>query len=395
MLRAIILSLVLFVAFGTVIPVATEYSEASVTTRQRKYNKKKRAQKYRRMALKKKSKRRRVRSRRRARRTRSTASRRARANRRYRARKRTKAGRKRVRRSRRSARRSVKRYRKKRGVVSKRRRAVRKKRRAVSKRRRAVSRKKKRVRRSRRKSTRRYTARKRNRVRRSRTARKRAVRRKVRRKKRVRKYTNKWWANYHAQQRRKKAVAVRKRSQRLRAIRAKKNRKPAKASSSVRANRIRSTSAKVAPPRVVAPPRMDEAPVAGPLVVQSTSEFSVEVVGAKVGETVTRGRNTLVGGVSTTTLRRTVIDQMIRENGWVENDYQKELGGKKVYVVIAKAPDRNNNVQMRTYYFTESNGRIYRVATKSPQDSTEQANKKSEEMIRSLDQASRPQQAKN
>ncbi len=33
---------------------------------------------------------------------------------------------------------------------------------------------------------------------------------------------------------------------------------------------------------------------------------------------------------------------MIQENGWVENDFQKEIGGKKVYVVVAKAPDTNN-----------------------------------------------------
>jgi hypothetical protein len=125
-----------------------------------------------------------------------------------------------------------------------------------------------------------------------------------------------------------------------------------------------------------------------------SGDLSVDVVGAAIGQTVTKGRNTAVGGVSTTTLRRTVIDQMIRDNGWVENDYHKEIGGKKVYVVVAKAPDKNNAVQSRTYYFTESNGRIYRVATRSPQGSTESASKRSEDAIRSLDNAAKPQQAR-
>jgi hypothetical protein len=128
----------------------------------------------------------------------------------------------------------------------------------------------------------------------------------------------------------------------------------------------------------------------------ASGDVSVEVFGSAVGETVTKGRNTMVGGVSTTMLRRTVIDQMIRESGWVENDYQKEVDGKKVYVVVAKAPDKNNNVRAKTYYFTESNGKIYRVAATAKQSTPETASKESEDAIRRLEGAAAPpQQAKN
>ena len=41
------------------------------------------------------------------------------------------------------------------------------------------------------------------------------------------------------------------------------------------------------------------------------------------------GRNLMLAGVPTTSLRREVINRMIRENGWVVNDYQKEIGGRR------------------------------------------------------------------
>jgi hypothetical protein len=127
----------------------------------------------------------------------------------------------------------------------------------------------------------------------------------------------------------------------------------------------------------------------------ASGEVSMDVIGSAIGETVTRGRNTAVGGVSTTALRRTVIDQMIRESGWVENDFQKEVDGKKVYVVVAKAPDKNNRIQAKTYYFTESGGRIYRVAASSVDESTDVVQKRSEDAIRNLDKSAKPQQAQN
>src|SRR5262249_47284816 len=46
----------------------------------------------------------------------------------------------------------------------------------------------------------------------------------------------------------------------------------------------------------------------------------------------------LIGGVAVTDLRRTVIDKMITAGGWVVNDRQREIGGHRVFEVIAQTP---------------------------------------------------------
>jgi hypothetical protein len=92
---------------------------------------------------------------------------------------------------------------------------------------------------------------------------------------------------------------------------------------------------------------------------------AISVVGPASSENA--GHNKTVGGVPQASLRRTVIDRMVRENGWVVNDYQKEVGGKKVYVVVAQTQD-GGTMQNRMFYFTEVEGRIYSVATNAPSD---------------------------
>src|SRR5690606_19552467 len=90
---------------------------------------------------------------------------------------------------------------------------------------------------------------------------------------------------------------------------------------------------------------------------------SISVVGHAVENENHNRRVKTIGGVPTTSLRREVINQMIRENGWVVNDYQKVISGTAVYVVVAQTPGPNGRVRSRLFYFTESNGRIYNVAT--------------------------------
>jgi hypothetical protein len=120
---------------------------------------------------------------------------------------------------------------------------------------------------------------------------------------------------------------------------------------------------------------------------------SISVVGpATEDPPMLSSRVKTVGGVTTTALRRTVIDQMIRENGWVVNDFQKEIGGKNVYVVVAQAPGSNNQVENRTYYFTEVEGKIFSVATKSPEGANYKFEEESEKVINSLQRKSMPTQ---
>ncbi len=118
---------------------------------------------------------------------------------------------------------------------------------------------------------------------------------------------------------------------------------------------------------------------------------SISVVGAAMGEDT--GRTKTLSGISTSSLRRTVIDQMIKENGWVVNDYQKEVGGKKVYVVVAQSPGLGGQTQSRMFYFTEVDGRIYSVATNSPTEKSGQIADESEKIVNVLQRRSRTMQA--
>lgn len=333
MLRAIILSLVLFLALGTIIPMATDYAEAaSIIQKERKVKKKTRAIKYRNYRSKRQSKR--------------------------------------YKKPRKKYRSSKARYQKVR----------------------RLSKRKPRVRRN--KRVRRYSAKKP------------AVKRKVR----VRKYSKKWWRSYRARKARNNAIARRKKALRLNRIRLAKQKRAAK-------SRTTSNTANLNVSPIINESGAMVLPSGTPMPMgwvqnQATSnvvQFNVDgsngaqigtasltVVGPAVGESVTEWRNNTVGGVSTTTLRRTVIDRMIRENGWVENDFEKEIGGKKVYVVVAKSPDASNSVQSQTFYFTEANGRIYSLATKATKEESEKIVKQSEKVIASLQNGKVPvQQAKN
>ena len=75
----------------------------------------------------------------------------------------------------------------------------------------------------------------------------------------------------------------------------------------------------------------------------------------------------MLGGVAYTDLRRTVIDKMVNAGGWVVNDRQREIGGHKVFEVIAQTPANNQTKsdEVWNFYFTEINGRVYSLTTRS------------------------------
>ena len=79
-----------------------------------------------------------------------------------------------------------------------------------------------------------------------------------------------------------------------------------------------------------------------------------------------REQRNMVGGASFSDLRRTVIDRMISAGGWVVNDRQREIGGRKVFEVIAQTPSENGKPeQVWNFYFTEINGRVYSLTTRA------------------------------
>jgi len=197
----------------------------------------------------------------------------------------------------------------------------------------------------------------------------------------ARKYTARWWHNYRARQKQEEALAKRKAIMRAKREALQRQHAASEAYAFVEQAETQAVQENIDP--------------IAQLVMNADGTVSVVIVGEAKGDTIDSGRRRSLAGVSTTALRRTVIDQMITENGWVENDYHKEVDGKKVYVVIAKAPDEKNRIRSRTFYFAESKGKIYRVAASGPKDEPEQAARESEKMVKSLQQDKRPQQASN
>jgi hypothetical protein len=255
-------------------------------------------------------------------------------------------------------------------------------------------------------------------------------------KKKLKKYSRAWWRSYHRNIKKKKAIAARKRALKVKRIllaRARKNallaEKPSEKTAEKVVAKVVSTPVEVKEPKVAKTrgdrksknlkpvaaggnnenallPTGDAAPDGWKRggTSQSEMQYRVDDGGTTVGSAslsvVERavsvdngnGRNKTLGGIPTNALRRTVIDKMVREEGWVVNDYQKEVNGKKVYIVVAQSPGAGGRVQSRIFYFTEVDGRIYSLATNSPIDSAERIARDSERLINSLHKNAKPVQ---
>jgi hypothetical protein len=236
---------------------------------------------------------------------------------------------------------------------------------------------------------------------------------KKKKKKRVKykKYSKKWWRAYRQRKNRQSALAKRKRALRVRQILLARETdlKQVTEISEKSKTKVDKNSATVdSAPALL--PSGEPAPKGWKSNLVSNSELQYRVDddnGAQIGaasiavvgpamsmEGTSNLKNKSVGGVPTTSLRSTVIDRMIKEQGWVVNDFQKEIGGKKVYVVVAQSPGAGGTIQSRMFYFTEVDGRIYSVSTSSPNDSTEKIVQESEKVIDSLQRRkTNPQQA--
>ncbi len=217
------------------------------------------------------------------------------------------------------------------------------------------------------------------------------------------KYSAGWWRQYHRRQKQRRALAARKRSLRLSQLRlAKANAEnpTAPVTTAQTAKAVKSTTTATA-----VLPSGDPAPTGWTPQKASPSELqfrvdnnagdqvgsaSITVVGPATGQGSNHDKS--VGGVATSSLRREVIDRMIRENGWVVNDYQKDIAGQPVYVVVAQSQAKGGQVQSRMFYFTEVDGHIYSVATNSPADQSERLAEESEKVINSLKSRVRPTQ---
>ena len=212
-----------------------------------------------------------------------------------------------------------------------------------------------------------------------------ASRNKVHRKhKKIKKYSRAWWKNYRARLYRNRALAARKQAL---AARRKAN---------------QTTDAKTAKVEQTAPTNVSS-PVAGwsgeSISPNGEAKYrladssgrpigsaQLSVVGASMPEPEVmpaRMRDKVLGGVSVSSLRRTVIDKMIKEEGWIVNDYQREVNGKKVFVVVAQT-NGGGAINSRLFYFTEVGGRIYSLSTNAPNDYSDKIAADSEQFIQKL-----------
>jgi hypothetical protein len=192
-------------------------------------------------------------------------------------------------------------------------------------------------------------------------------------------------------------MAARNRALRLKQLRMAEARKAEKPAATDKKEIVK-TSATVEPPSLL--PSGEEAPrgwkktsvTPGELkfgVTDSTGQTvgnaSISIVGPAMGDG--NARNTLAG-VPTASLRREVINRMISENGWVVNDFQKDINGKKVYVVVAQSQN-GGRLASRMFYFTEVDGRIYTVTTTSNPDAADRLSDETEKVINSLQNGAR------
>lgn len=96
------------------------------------------------------------------------------------------------------------------------------------------------------------------------------------------------------------------------------------------------------------------------------------------------GRAQAIGGVSLSALRRTVIDRMVTEGGWVTNDFVREIGGRRTFVVTAQSGNPNAPTRTLTFYFTELNGRVYSLTTAGQTEHSERLASEAAQMLSSL-----------
>jgi hypothetical protein len=93
----------------------------------------------------------------------------------------------------------------------------------------------------------------------------------------------------------------------------------------------------------------------------------------------------MLSGVSFAELRRTVIDKMIAAGGWVSNDFERDVDGRRVFVVTAQTPGNGRTPDKAlNFYFTEINGRIYSLATEANVQSAERMASEAEKFIANL-----------
>lgn len=214
---------------------------------------------------------------------------------------------------------------------------------------------------------------------------------KKKKKKKLKKYSKAWWRWYRAKLKRQRILAARKRALKARQI---------------QLARMRGQNKPAIPAETRLQPSFAYLPTGEPIprgwrpagsngrefqffVDDERGQFlgmaTVSLIGPATPQNENSwGRNKTLAGVGFSALRRVVIDKMMREQGWIVNDYQKEIGGRKVFVVVAQSPSSNGRALHRLFYFTEVDGKIYSLATNASSETAEKIAEQTERVLASF-----------
>ncbi|MCS6874424.1 MAG: hypothetical protein N2Z23_03305 [Pyrinomonadaceae bacterium] len=214
---------------------------------------------------------------------------------------------------------------------------------------------------------------------------------KKKKKKKLRKYSKAWWKWYRAKLKRQQILAARKKALKARQARL------ARLKNSYRPGKPVETKAQLTFAYL---PTGDPIPRGWRPAGSNSKEvqFFVDDEGGKflglasislIGPAAPQnenmwGKNKSLSGVSLSALRRVVIDKMMREQGWVVNDYQKEVGGRRVFVVVAQSPGPDGKTLQRLFYFTEVDGKIYSLATNASSETADKIAEQTEKVLASF-----------
>jgi hypothetical protein len=98
-----------------------------------------------------------------------------------------------------------------------------------------------------------------------------------------------------------------------------------------------------------------------------------------------REERSMLAGVSFSDLRRTVIEKMINAGGWVINDYQRQVNGARVFVVVAQTPSDGRSAEKAwNFYFAEIDGKIYSLSLNTPVQYSDRLAAEGEKFLSSL-----------
>ena len=104
-------------------------------------------------------------------------------------------------------------------------------------------------------------------------------------------------------------------------------------------------------------------------------------------QTRRNGMSNLLGGAPLASLRQLAIERMFAAGGWVVNDMERTVGGRRVFAVVAQSGERGVARETWVFYFTVIDGRLYALTTVAPIQSAALVAADSEQVLASLREA--------